>query len=84
MGVLVGWSVDRRRKMAARLEQHKRLSLDLIVTAGFDGFFTHVNPVSVHVLGYTAEEMLATPWIDFVHPDDRRNDRRGSPADRTR
>lgn len=70
VAVVIGWSVDRRRKLAVRLEEHERLSLDLIVTAGVDGFFTSVNPACTEILGYTPDEMLSTPWVDFVHPDD--------------
>lgn len=70
VAVVIGWSVDRRRKLAARLEEHEQLSLDLIVTAGIDGYFTSVNPACTEILGYTPEEMRTTPWLDFVHPED--------------
>lgn len=53
------------------LEQHQELSLDLIATASFDGFFTRVNPAFTRTLGWTAEELLSRPLLEFVHPDDR-------------
>lgn len=45
-------------------------SLDLLCIADFDGHFLHVNPAWSHVLGYTEQELVQRPFLDFVHPDD--------------
>jgi PAS domain S-box-containing protein/putative nucleotidyltransferase with HDIG domain len=71
VGGMVGAVVDARRDVERALTNHQELSLDLICTASFDGFFTRVNPAGQHLLGYRPEELLARPFIDFVHPDDR-------------
>ena len=47
------------------------LSIDLICIAGIDGYFTRVNQAWTDSLGYTHEELLAAPWVQLVHPDDR-------------
>ena len=44
---------------------------DGIIVAGFDGFLKKVNPAMSYILGYTEEELTSTPFIEFVHPDDR-------------
>jgi PAS domain S-box-containing protein len=54
-----------------RLERMYTLSTDLICAAGFDGYFKEVNPAFEHVLGYRQDEMLMSPFIELVHPDDR-------------
>src|SRR5438874_8362496 len=60
-----------RRSAERELRQHAELSLDLIATASFDGFFTRVNPAFTRTLGWEADEMLSRPLLEFVHPDDR-------------
>src|SRR5262249_6501481 len=47
------------------------LSLNLMCIAGTDGYFKHVNPAWETTLGYTREELLSRPYVEFLHPDDR-------------
>jgi PAS domain S-box-containing protein len=47
------------------------LALDLFATADSRGCFTQLNPSWERVLGWTREELMEIPFIEFVHPDDR-------------
>ncbi len=47
------------------------LSLDLLAIGSFDGHFTRLNPAFEQILGFTNTELMAEPFICFVHPDDR-------------
>ncbi|MGC2326626.1 MAG: response regulator [Candidatus Sulfotelmatobacter sp.] len=47
------------------------LSVDLFCVAGFDGFFKHLNPSFEKTLGFTTKELIAKPYLEFIHPDDR-------------
>jgi PAS domain S-box-containing protein len=47
------------------------LSVDLFCVAGFDGFFKHLNPSFEKTLGFTTRELMAKPYLEFIHPDDR-------------
>lgn len=48
------------------------MSLDLMCIAGLDGRFRRVNPAWTTRLGWTAAELTARPFLEFVHPDDRK------------
>ena len=46
------------------------LTIDMLCTAGFDGYFRDLNPAWERVLGWSIEELTSRPFLDFVHPDD--------------
>ena len=46
-------------------------SLDLLCVAGFDGYFKRLNPAWTRRLGWTIDDLLAQPFVEFVHPADR-------------
>ncbi|MFW5691728.1 MAG: GAF domain-containing protein [Chloroflexota bacterium] len=45
-------------------------SLDMLGSADFEGFFTILNPAWEQTLGWSLDELMAEPFISFVHPDD--------------
>ncbi len=56
---------------AAEMEGFFNLTLDFLCVAGFDGYFKRVNPVFETLLGYSQAELMAQPFLNFVHPDDQ-------------
>jgi PAS domain S-box-containing protein len=67
----LGVVAARRARAQEDLDRIFTLSPDMITVADFDGRFTRVNPAVERILGYTEEESLSRPYLDFVHPDDR-------------
>jgi PAS domain S-box-containing protein len=67
----LGVNATRRARAQEEIDRLFTLSSDLITVADFDGHFTRVNPAAEQILGYTDEELLARPYLDLVHPEDR-------------
>jgi PAS domain S-box-containing protein len=59
-----------RRRLADQLDHLFAMSLDLMCVAGTDGYLKRVNPAWEHMFGYSPEELLGRPYIDFIHADD--------------
>jgi PAS domain S-box-containing protein len=55
------------------LDHFFNVSIDLQCIANSEGYFVKVSPSWTKVLGYSEKELLSTPYINFVHSDDRKN-----------
>jgi PAS domain S-box-containing protein len=63
-----------RKRIEKEREQFRiffQTSTDLMCIADPNGAFVSVNPALMKTLGYTEAELVARPFIDFIHPDDR-------------
>ncbi len=60
-----------RKEAEDQLNTFFALSLDILCISSADGHFKRVNPGFTKVLGWSEEEILARPFLDLVHPDDR-------------
>src|SRR5271168_3324369 len=46
------------------------MTSDLLATISMDGRFTLLNPAWEQILGWSREELKASPIEEFVHPED--------------
>ncbi len=67
-GALVIYLAQRGRRRAERLFD---LSIDMLVVAGFDGYFKRVNSAWERTLGWSQRELCQRPYLDFIHEEDR-------------
>jgi PAS domain S-box-containing protein len=58
-------------QLRRRLERMYGLSSDLLCVVDFEGRFSEVNPAIEHVLGFGQGDLLGTPFLELVHPEDR-------------
>jgi PAS domain S-box-containing protein len=63
--------VDELERARMELDQFFALSPDMLCIANLEGRFVRVNSAWQEALGWSAEELTARPYADFVHPDDR-------------
>src|SRR5205823_1745398 len=71
LGVVLGRFVSRRNALERKIRRYFDSSLDLLATADFNGYFKELNPAWEKTLGYKRGELMARPFVDFVHPEDR-------------
>jgi PAS domain S-box-containing protein len=75
-GVLIGFikvmrDMTERNKLAEERDRFFTLSMDMLCIVYLDGRLQRVNPAFERVLGFSAEELLAMPLFQWLHPDDR-------------
>jgi PAS domain S-box-containing protein len=75
---VLGASSPRESNHVIRMQPSRELedrffaiSIDLLCFLDFNGYFKHLNPAWERTLGFTIEELMSRPFIEFVHPDDR-------------
>ncbi len=80
IGIIVSDITDRKWGEEALREAETELKHTIEVVPGIiakanahTGYFTHCNPALSRMLGFSSEEFLARPFIEFVHPDDRQS-----------
>ncbi len=74
--VVVAREVERYQQSAlerARSDMSRffELTLDLFCIAGLDGYFRRINSNFSRLLGHAERDLLARPFLEFVHPKDR-------------
>lgn len=76
--LFIWWSADslihaERQRQRAEEDRHRffALSLDLLSISSINGRHQQLNHAWERTLGFTIEELMAEPWVHFVHPEDR-------------
>ena len=68
LGVIA--DITARKQAEMERDRYFTLSPDLFCIAGMDGYFKRLNPAFSETLGWTNDELMARPFLSFVHPDD--------------
>ena len=63
--------ITERKYAEETLNRFFTLSPDMLSIAGYDGYRKVVNPAWERILGFSAAELKAAPFVEFIHPDDR-------------
>jgi PAS domain S-box-containing protein len=69
--IAVSTNITERDEAVADRERFFAMSLDMLCVASMTGYFKRINPAFRKTLGWSEEELLARPFVDFVHPEDR-------------
>jgi len=68
---VVSQIVSRRNNLEnKKLERLFTLSIEMICVVGTDSYFKRINPAFTNTLGWTEQELLGSPFFNFIHKDD--------------
>lgn len=63
--------IAERERLENELNRFFELSIDGICIADLNGHFKRVSPSLLKILGYSANELIRRPYVEFVHEEDR-------------
>lgn len=52
------------------MEYFFSMSVDMLCIANTEGYFVKISPSFTTTLGYSEEDLLKSPFFNFIHPDD--------------
>jgi diguanylate cyclase (GGDEF)-like protein/PAS domain S-box-containing protein len=63
---------DKLKVSIDELERVFNLTGYMVCIASDEGYFLKVSPAFTETLGFSEKEFLAKPFLDFIHPDDKK------------
>lgn len=59
------------RTSEARFRLLSETAADIVILVGLDGLFRYVSPSSLTLVGLSPADLVGTPAVELIHPDDR-------------
>ncbi len=69
--LVLAQDITERKQAETQRDRFFTMAVDILATFGMDGQFKRMNPAFSQTLGFTEDEIISKPFMEWVHPEDK-------------
>lgn len=71
--MMIARNISEQKRAEEEINLFFNTTIDMLCIAGYDGYFKRLSPTWSKTFGWSEQELMSVPFIEFVHEDDKKN-----------